>query len=395
MHLLALQWVPLYFWMLLKSLGTRERRWPIFAAIALAAASTASWYYLLFCVVLTLPYLVYRALTDPQARTLGALWQALLLGATYLAMLWPLFSTMLTARAAEAWDGAHDPVTFSADLYEFFVPNKAQTLGKHFLAESGRWSGNPAENCDYLGYALLALALYGAWRARGARLWTGVAALGVLLALGPYLRVAGQVDRAHLLPYGVLSSAVPLLDFTGCPVRAGFIATFALAAAAAFALAGLFQKPPTALIGAALMGAAAFEFWPHEFTTSRFPIPAIFATWAKDPTPFGVVDYTGDTRPLYNGVLHQHPMVDIYLSRTPMRLLQWLDQHPILGRLRHPTRQPANFTVEEGRQLLREQQIRYFVLPDWRRDATLERDLELPTVYVGEGVRVYEVPGPG
>jgi hypothetical protein len=88
-------------------------------------------------------------------------------------------------------------------------------------------------------------------------------------------------------------------------------------------------------------------------------------------------------------------MVDIYLSRTPVRLLQWLDQHPILGRLRHPTRQPANFTVEQGRQLLRDEQIRYFVLPDWRRDATLERDLELPTVYVGEGVRVYEVPGPG
>ncbi len=392
MHLVTLEWVPLYFWMLLKTFGTRERRWPIFAALALAAAATASWYYLLFCVVLTLPYLVYRPWVDREARTLGGLRQAVLLGAAFLALLWPLFSAMLDARAAEAWDGAHDPVTFSADLYELFIPNKAQSLGTHFLAQSGRWSGNPAENCDYLGYALLALALLGAFRSRGARLWLGTAALGALLALGPYLHEGGEVHRDHLLPYGALARALPLLEFTGCPVRAGFIAIFALAAAAAFGLAALFRKPQTALVGAALLGLAAFEFWPIRFVTSRFPIPAIFARWAADPTPFAVADYTGDTRPLYNGVLHQHPMVDIYLSRTPVRLLRWLDEHPVLGRLRHQTGQPLALSKADARQLLRQQEIRYFVMPDWRRDPTLERDLELPTVYVGEGVRVYEVP---
>src|SRR5208282_5901245 len=93
---------------------------------------------------------------------------------------------------------------------------------------------------------------------------------------------------------------------------------------------------------------------------------AIFETWAKDPSPFGVVDLSGDTRPLYNGVLHQYPMVDIYLSRTPMPLLQWLDAHPILGRLRHPSPAPLALSKQAGRQLLREEKIRYFVVPEWR-----------------------------
>ena len=144
-------------------------------------------------------------------------------------------------------------------------------------------------------------------------------------------------------------------------------------------------------IGGAVLLAAAVEFWPHPFTTSRFPIPPIFEAMAKDPSTFAVADYSGDTRPLYDGVLHGHPMVDIYLSRTGMSRLDWLDHHPILGRLRHPTNGPLPITREQALQLLQEQQIRYFVLPQWRRDATLERDLQLPVIYQGDGVRVFQV----
>jgi hypothetical protein len=202
------------------------------------------------------------------------------------------------------------------------------------------------------------------------------------------------------MPYAYLTQIFPLLEFTGVPVRAGFVAIFALCVAAAFGVRQLwlgFERPtlrqPLRAATVALLVIATVELWPHPFTISHFPIPGVFASWAADPETFGVVDLTGDTRPLYNGVLHQHPMVDIYLSRTPMHLLRWLDAHPILGRLRHPRGGELEMSREDAIALLQHEHIRYIVLPVWRRDPLLEQDLQLPTVYVGEGVRAYQVPG--
>jgi hypothetical protein len=394
MQILALQWVPLYLWMLLRTLERPERRWPLLAAVALAAASLASWYYLLCCVVLTVPYLAWRAATDRQTRKWDVLWRAALLGTAYLAVMWPFFSAMLEARASEPWDGAHDAVVFSADLQSYFVPNAAQAIGAFFAAASGRWSGNPAENCDYFGYALLALAAIGAWRQRAARIWVAIAGIGAVLALGPYLHIAGRVLHDWRLPYGWLERSFPLLEFTGCPVRAGFVTTLGLCAAALFGLHWLLGPGPRAGLrrGAAvgLLVAAAVEFWPHPFTTSRFPRPGIFEQWAQDPTPFAVLDLTGGTRPLYNATLHGHPIVDAYLSRTPLRLVRWLDQHPVIGRMENPGRSPP-IGREEGIDSLRRDSIRYVIVA-WQRDAVLEGQLGLQPMYAREGLLIYEVP---
>ncbi|MHB8419968.1 MAG: PA14 domain-containing protein [Myxococcales bacterium] len=374
MHVMALEWVPLYFWMLLRTIERPERRWPLLGAVALAAATLASWYYLLFCFAMTVPYLAYRVATEPTLRSWSALRRALLLGSGYLALLWPLFSAMLASRSAERWEGAHDPVTFSADLWSFFVPNAAQSIGAAFRGTWGRFSGNPAENCDYLGYGLMALAGIGAAASRKARVWIGLAVLGVVLALGPHLRTGGQVHEA-LLPYGWLTRAVPLLDFTGCPVRAGFIAIFSLCAAAAFGLAWLFRPGRAAWVrrggAAAMLALALVEIWPHPFTTSRFPVPPIFERWAKDPATFAVFDISGDTRPLYNAVLHGHPLVDAYLSRTPERVIQWLDDQPVLGRLRHPRGGLGP--------------------PHERRDATLDFDWGTASPLAGLGPQDFQV----
>jgi hypothetical protein len=392
MQILALQWVPLYLWMLLRTLTRPERRWPILAALALAAASLASWYYLLFCVVLTFPYLGWRVATDPRVRSWAVLWRASLLGAAYLAVMWPLFSAMLEARAAEPWDGAHDPIVFSADLQSYFVPNAAQAIGAGFSALSSRWTGNPAENCDYMGYALLALAILGAWRHRAARVWIGIAGLGAVLALGPYLHVAGQVARGVTLPYGWIEGWFPLLEFTGCPVRAGFVTTLSLCAAALYGFEWLLGPGPRLGLrratAAGLMLAAAVEFWPHLFTTSSYPRPPIFERWAEDPTPFAVLDLTGWTRPLYDATLHGHPIVEAYLSRTPLRLIRWLDQHPVIGRIGNPGRPPIS--REEGLDSLQRDSIRYIV--SWRREPVVEGQLGLQPIYAGDGMLVYEVP---
>lgn len=97
--------------------------------------------------------------------------------------------------------------------------------------------------------------------------------------------------------HGWLARALPDLDFTGYPVRAGVLATFSLSVAAAFGLAWLLAPGPTARLrrfGAlAFAGLAGVEFWPRPFTTSHFPSPPIFAELAKDPSTFAVYEVPG------------------------------------------------------------------------------------------------------
>jgi hypothetical protein len=103
-----------------------------------------------------------------------------------------------------------------------------------------------------------------------------------------------------------------------------------------------------------------------------------------------VLDLTGETRPLYDAILHGHPIVDAYLSRTPMRLIRWLDEHPVIGRIRHPGSLPP-ISREEGLDALRRDSIRYLVVA-WQRDQVIEGQLGLMPMYAGQGVLVYEVP---
>ncbi len=174
---------------------------------------------------------------------------------------------MIAAKNAEAWDGAHDPNIFSADLLEFFVPNDSQALGASFRNLYMRWSGNTAENCDYLGYGALLLAAIGALRFRAARFWLVVAVFGVLLAMGPHLHVNGVANMNTLMPYGWLLEKIPLLNFTGVPVRAGIVATFALSMGAVIGLVFLSRWN----LGRA---AARSAFWPsRRWSSGHIPSP--------------------------------------------------------------------------------------------------------------------------
>ena len=72
-------------------------------------------------------------------------------------------------------------------------------------------TGNASEQTVYLGYTLLALSLFGALRSAGdeARFFKVVAAIYFVLALGPFLHVAGR----YQFPVGGEVVGVPLPSF--------------------------------------------------------------------------------------------------------------------------------------------------------------------------------------
>lgn len=328
LHILAMQWVPLYVLAFLRTLETRSWRWAAAGGGLLVLASLSSWYYLAGAFLISLPLLVLTLIRQPTETIKRAGPRLLVLCGIYLALIAPLGISMVRERAAEPIAGAHDARRFSADLESFVVPNAAQALAQ-VSDRHRRWSGNAAENGTYLGWALLSLVIAGLWlKAPRVRAWLVVAVFGAVLSLGPALRVGGAVVTGDVLPYAWAEGWLPLLSFMGVPVRFAFAATFALAAALAPSLDALASRFGWR-VAAPLAALAIAEHAPHAFVTSSYPTPAPVAAWADEPERFTVLDATRDSRHLWHQVVHGKPIFGGYLTRTPDRLESRVKLDPV------------------------------------------------------------------
>jgi hypothetical protein len=107
----------------------------------------------------------------------------------------------------------NDPDRFVADLANLVVPTKITAIGGTWLRSvSNRFPGNGSEQGLYLGLPVLAIvALFARerWRSAGGRFLLVCLGLGLLVALGARLTVAGH--RMVWLPWSLLH-ARPLFD---------------------------------------------------------------------------------------------------------------------------------------------------------------------------------------
>lgn len=356
-HLVALGYLPLYLMFLHRIVRGGTRRDAALGGLALAAAALCSWYQLLFAFIWSLGVFGHALVTRREAllsRTFVA--RAFTLAGCFLLVAGPLLVAMFLAARGEPIVGSHDARWFSADLESLFYPGGRMAWSALSMRHR-RWTGNDAENGDYLGYVLLALGAYGALRSSLARAYGVTGILGALLSLGPALHQAGQLSHDGAMPYALLVKLVPGLDFSGVPVRFGLLAQGSLVVMAALGLAALLEQRSAALrVGLPAFAAAAVlvELWPVPLPTSVWPLPPQLAQWAQSRERFSVLDFSGDTRMLWNALHHGKPCVGGYVTRAPKRLDDWWNAHPIFGHL-------------EGRQARMEQRFE-------RDDARLDFD---------------------
>ena len=388
LHIVSMEWSPLYFLGLVRTVRRHGPAAPLLAGAALALASTASFYHLMFCLVGTLVLLVAWLRTERASLVSGAfLRRAALLVATFLALAGWLYLGMLRAYLAEPYAGAHDPGRYSADLLSFFIPNAASA----WRGASGAWrrfTGNDAESVSYVGYVALALAGLAAARARASRPWLVVALVGFVLSLGPRLHVLGDAVGPPL-PYAWLAAAFPPLRFSGVPVRFSWLTTFGVAVASGAALSFIVRSGRRGpALACAIAALALLESWPHAFVTSTWPAPRFLRDLARDGQRWAVVDATSPTRQLWHQMLHGHPQVGGYVTRAPERLERFLTETPVL----------RPFFGEGGAMPPRPEAIRAlqqwnvrFVIVDGTRLAAA-RALRVPVAFQGGGITVFEVP---
>jgi hypothetical protein len=180
---------------------------------------------------------------------------------------------------------------------------------------------------------VVAIVLLVAWRRgwRVPRLWAGFAVLFGLLALGPFVHVAG-VNTYVPGPWALLRY-LPVIGLARSPGRFTTVMMLALAVLFAGALAWLTARYPARrrLVLSVVAVAAFFELSPLPRTLYSAEIPAVYRHVAAAPAdtrilelPFGVRDGTSSignftARSQFFQTYHEKPLIGGYLSRVSRR----------------------------------------------------------------------------
>lgn len=315
----------------------------------------------------------------------------------------PLVVARLSGRLGHFY--AEGVVKHSADATGFFVPSAEHPLYSRLdpvraysemLASEG-WH----ENAYYLGWVAMTLAVIALWRRRrerGVQFWLVVFAAGLVLSLGPFLKLGGCVTRVPL-PYYLLQR-LPFFDWGRTPGRMVGLAMVALSVLSACGAAILLAKITPAFRSAAALGLMVLILvdglfvWPWPMGDAR--VPEFFGQIAAEPEDYAILDlplwnYRCERYQLYYASVHGHRIVGGGLTRrspeaeVAMREVERLVEPGSAGA-------PAEPLAELG--------IRYVVLHKLcLDDAALDEQSAFLSAHLGvavyddEWIRAYEVPG--
>jgi hypothetical protein len=318
----------------------------------------------------------------PSGRTLAVA------GGACAVLLSPVLSALLGAASESQW--SRPTVLWRSsppglDLLAFFVPNPLHPWFGHYFAGAARqMPGGFVENIASIPWTLIAVLVAAAACARTAlpRYWLAFTAFAALLALGPFIRIAGVMTYVPT-PWTLLRY-VPVVGAARMPSRMTALVMLGLALLLAFALRELrerMRRSPTpgrraGAFTALVAGALMFEMLPAPRTLHTAEVPSVNRIIAADPRPVRVLNLPFGLRDglsshgnasaagQYFQTVHEKQLLGGYVSRLPRRKVQ---QYRRLGVTR------VLIDLSEGRPV-----------PWWRTEAAIAQAHELmPTLGIG------------
>jgi hypothetical protein len=295
-----------------------------------------------------------------------------------------LVAPLLWLALREPLSGVHDPGEFSMDLLALWIPGGHWRF--HSLTEPF-WSQLPGavpESSVHLGFAAT-LGIFFAWRQRSSfralelAVWWVMLVFFAAMSLGPYLQVWGHAYPV-VLPYRLLEIFVPPLRVSGCPVRMVVMVTLAAGILTGLAIDELLRRGTAARVGAALLVLVmVIELLPAPLPTyPASPVPGWVPALAALPKSYGFMDADGVTphlRPMYFQTLHEVPMFEGFVSRTPASVA--LRNELLYARLRR-----GNF-----RSLCTEYGFAYFLF----RRGNGARSMPVAPIWSDDDLELYDV----
>jgi hypothetical protein len=245
------------------------------------------------------------------------------------------------------------------DLLAFLLPNPNHPLAPAAIHD---WLAPPpvvfeeqVASLSWIG----AIVILVAWRVAGyrpSRLWLAVTLAFGVMAMGPFLQVAG-INTQIPGPWALLRYA-PVIGAARMPGRLSIVVMMGFCVLFAYALAALGRRYPQkrALILSTVAVLLVFEFLPAPRALHAASMPAIYETIAADPRPVRVLNLPTGVRDglssmgNYSAVaqfyqaFHGKGLIGGYLSRVSPERKQFYRRAPVMGAL---------IEISEGRKLTR------------------------------------------
>jgi hypothetical protein len=219
------------------------------------------------------------------------------------------------------------------DVLAFLVPNPTSSwLGwiatGWLMTLNGGFHENVAAIPWTVTFAIALALLYAGLRLP--RYWVVFTAVAILLALGPFVRVAGS--QTHIPAPWALLRYFPVVGAARMPTRFAILVMLGVAALLVFAVSALRARSRRTWIPAAAVGVCLFvELLPAPRQVHNLRVPSFYKQIAADPRPlrvltlpFGLRDgmssegnFSASTQ--FFQTFHEKRLIGGYLSRLPYR----------------------------------------------------------------------------
>ncbi|MCA9936784.1 MAG: hypothetical protein KC415_22770 [Anaerolineales bacterium] len=371
--------IPLAVLFMKRALEQKSYRHAVYLALTIGLAAFTSLYILDFLFFTLAPLFVFWTFTDGRwrnGRFLKVVAVTSILSLLILLLrLWPILSHLEVLT--EAMDMKFFAAQTQTDLRAFVTPSRLHTIFAPLVEDvasqfafNKRW---PA----YLGIvALLLMVTAVTWRKKWRVVWpwfiTGI--LFFLLAIGPVLRVNGQVYDTVNLPYSYLEWFPPVRT-VGRPDFFVMGLILPLAICAAFGLERLLIRLQnhSGWRIALVVGAVSlllFEYWNGPFRGSVPAVSAFYDTLAANDEQTAVIDLPLGRQPskryMYYQTIHGKPIAEGLSARTPAEAYVYIDNNLLLRQWRQEV--PLNCetvsaqSIQQAIQVLIQDGFRYVMV---------------------------------
>lgn len=384
-NLISTQWIPLFMLFLVRTI--RQGRWRdgALTGVFLALVGYTRWQQLIPAAIVAGVYLAFAApevfdkiRTSPRSMGDPAL-PLLLAGGIVLVALAPpallLVDQQSTAATELLVEGEES--SMQTDLLAYLTPGSSHPLmgsftqaayDRYYSERSGGRRFSP-----YIGIVTLALALLGAWKSRRLSLpWAAAALALFLLALGPVLRINGQLFPDLPMPYGLAAQSfvIRLLRF---PDRFNMFLALPVVVLAGYGIAYAIDvtqrrgRRAAQLVPYLLGCAILFEYLGFPASLQHPQVSPVFAEMAAEADDFAVLNLPINPQKakwyMFAQVYHQRPILQGKTARVPPGTYAYLTSNPWLRFLQqHNEMSPELSNVSRQLASLAEDNIRYIIL---------------------------------
>ncbi|MFH0862650.1 MAG: hypothetical protein V1875_06445 [Candidatus Altiarchaeota archaeon] len=343
-NIISNEWLPFFTLHLIRAARGEGRRDGLLAGLFFAAIIWTELTFAIYAAIITAIVLAHQLASGGVWRTWRFAQTFALLSAVSVVLISPwLYFAVKEYGSFDYPDRSTESIIHSADLFAYVIPPAINpVVGGIFRMYQDIYTSFVTEKVVYLGWTIIILAgMSLSWQSlihvkSKAWLWAAIAAVFLVLALGPVLHSMGvqgqwvngefQLADGHIpLPYKVVGN-LPLIGVTRSPSRFAIVGLMALIVLAGFSLKRLAGQKNGQRILAAAAVLIVLEFMPAPYPVVDMSYRGGWSYLGQQPGQALVYEIPGDGDAEYGQHIHGKDRLLAGSFRIPLSVTQFRDR---------------------------------------------------------------------